>query len=61
MIWNPEQETMDRAALERLQLERLQSVVARVYDRVPLYRQRLDAAGVKPGDVRRPDDVERLP
>lgn len=61
MIWNREQETMPREALQTLQLGRLQQAVARVYDRVPFYRQKFDAAGVGPEQVRSLEDVRRLP
>lgn len=61
MIWNPAMETMPRAELSRLQMERLSQVVARAYERVPMYRQRLDEAGIRPGDLRGPDDLARLP
>jgi phenylacetate-CoA ligase len=59
--FNEEFETLPRAALEALQLKRLQSVVARVYANVPFYRQSFDAAGVKPEEVRSLDDLRRLP
>ena len=59
MIWNPEFETMRRDELEALQLRRLQSVVAWVYERVPYYRAALDEAGVRPG--RHPDARGRPP
>jgi phenylacetate-CoA ligase len=61
MIWNPEFETMPRAELESLQLRRLQSVVAWVYERVPFYKAELDAAGVRPHDIKTLADVRRLP
>jgi phenylacetate-CoA ligase len=54
-------ERAPRSALASLQLERLQALVARVAERVPLYRERLRAAGVGPGDVRSLDDLRRLP
>jgi len=54
-------ETLSRDALAGLQLERLKAVVTRAYDCVPHYRRRLDAAGIAPADIRRLDDVERLP
>ncbi len=38
MIWNTEYECMDRGELAKLQLRRLQTTVAWVYDRVPYYR-----------------------
>ncbi|MFU8890180.1 MAG: phenylacetate--CoA ligase family protein [Anaerosomatales bacterium] len=61
MIWNPEYETMSRTDLEELQLRRLQSTVAWVYERVPHYRAALDERAVKPKDVRSLADVVRLP
>jgi phenylacetate-CoA ligase len=47
--------------LEALQLQRLQQTVARVYERVAPYRQKLDKAGVVPGAVRSLADLSRLP
>jgi phenylacetate-CoA ligase len=61
MIWNPEYECMDRGALEALQLRRLQTTVAWVYERVPYYRAQLDVAGLRPKDFRLLDDLRRLP
>ncbi|MBN2405781.1 MAG: phenylacetate--CoA ligase, partial [Coriobacteriia bacterium] len=60
-IWNPEYESMDREALAKLQLRRLQSTVAWVYERVPYYKEVLDASGVKPKDIRSLADVRLLP
>jgi phenylacetate-CoA ligase len=54
-------ETMPRERLAKLQLERLRATVANAYENVPLHRQRLEAAGVRPGDLRSLDDVARLP
>lgn len=53
-------ETLSRAALERLQLERLRALVARAA-RVSLHQGRLATAGVGPDDVRTIDDLRRLP
>ena len=61
MIWNPEYESMARVDMEALQLRRLRSVVAWVYDRVPYYRDLLDEAGVRPDSVKSLADVRRLP
>ncbi|MDO8848417.1 MAG: phenylacetate--CoA ligase [Coriobacteriia bacterium] len=60
-IWNPEYETMSRPDLEALQLRRLQSTVAWVYERVPYYREQLDALGVKPRDIKSLADLRHLP
>ena len=60
-IWEPECECLDREAMSRLQLKRLQSAAARAYDRVPFYRKRFDEHGVKPQDVRALSDLAKLP
>ncbi|TDB39061.1 MAG: phenylacetate--CoA ligase family protein [Actinobacteria bacterium] len=60
-IWNAEYESMPRDELAALQLRRLQATVDWVYERVPFYRDALDAAGVRPRDIRSLEDVRRLP
>ena len=52
---------MEAGALRALQGERLGKVVRTVYERVPHYRAKLEAAGVRPGDVRTIEDIRRLP
>ncbi len=47
--------------LRDLQLQRLQAIVQRAYDRVPLFRQRMDERGLTPQDVRTLDDLAKLP
>ena len=59
--WNREVEFMESARLRALQAERLHEVVERVYEKVPHYRQKLDAAGVKPADIKGLEDIVRLP
>ena len=60
MIWAKE-ETMSREEIEAIQLTRLQETVSRVYENVPAYRAKMDAAGIKPEDVRTLADLRRLP
>jgi phenylacetate-CoA ligase len=60
MIWAKE-ETLPRKEIEKLQLERLQAAVKRVYEKVPAYRAKMDEAGIKPEDVKSLDDLKRLP
>ena len=60
-IWNPEIETMDREKIRDLQSARLREVVKREYDHVELYRERMDAKGIRPEDIRDVDDLEYLP
>ena len=41
MYWDQNNETLERPALEQLQLKRLQETVARVALRVPFYKEQL--------------------
>ena len=54
-------ERMPRAEREALQLHRLKGLITRLSERVPLYRDRLSAVGVKAGDIRSLADLARLP
>lgn len=60
-IYNPEMECMDPAERRKLQGERLRETVKHEYENVPLYRARMDAAGVKPEDIQTVDDLKKLP
>lgn len=61
MIWSPKFETMPRAELEKLQLERLKALIARVYEKVPFYRQALQQKGITPESIRSLADLSKLP
>jgi phenylacetate-CoA ligase len=60
MNWE-EIETLPRQGLEAIQLRRLQLLVERVYSRVRPYRAKMDAAGIKPADIRSLADLRHLP
>ena len=47
--------------LRRLQLDRLQAIVAHAFDRVELFRQRMQSRKLAPADIQSLDDVARLP
>ncbi|MGD0264218.1 MAG: phenylacetate--CoA ligase [Candidatus Methylomirabilota bacterium] len=61
MIWNDEFETLPREAMEALHLKRLRDLTDRVYSTVPFYRRKLTEIGYKPGDLRKLEDLSRLP
>ena len=61
MFWQKDIETMPRADLEALQLERLKRIVRYVYERVPFYRKRLDDAGVNPDKIKTLSDIQYIP
>jgi phenylacetate-CoA ligase len=47
--------------LRALQLERLRWSLAQAYDKVPRFREKFDAAGVKPAGCRSLDDLAKFP
>ena len=61
MYFQPEIETMPRAELQGLQLERLRESLRNAYENVPLFRERFDAAGVSPDDLESLEDLARFP
>lgn len=54
-------EKASRKKLRELQLERLRWSLRRAYDKVPHYRRKFDAAGVKPKDLRTLADLAKFP
>ena len=54
-------EKASRKKLRELQLERLRWSLRHAYDKVPHYRKKFDAAGVKPKDLRTLEDLARFP
>ncbi|MBO5027249.1 MAG: phenylacetate--CoA ligase [Clostridia bacterium] len=60
MIWSKE-ETLSRSEMEQLQLSRLQETVARVYEKVPYYRAKMQEKGLTPDDIHSLADLKKLP
>lgn len=54
-------ETASRQTIKAWQDERLVSTVKRVYDNVEYYRNKMDAAGVTPDDIKSTADLHKLP
>lgn len=59
--WQEKYETMPREELRKLQGERLAWQVKRMYEKVELFRKRMDEAGLTPDDVKSVDDLKKLP
>lgn len=59
--FQPEIETMSRADIEKLQSEKLVKQVKHVYENVAVYREMMDAKGVKPEDIQSIADLHKLP
>lgn len=58
-FWNRRTETLARADLDALHLQRLQQLAAYAYEHTAFYRQKFDAAGIKPSDIRTLEDFKR--
>jgi phenylacetate-CoA ligase len=57
-------EPIEKASIDEiraLQVVRLKDALKRAYERVPPYKQKFDAAGVHPDDLRRLDDIVKFP
>jgi phenylacetate-CoA ligase len=61
VIYNEEYETLPREALRALQVKRLQQVLERVYHSVGFYKKSLDAAKIKPHEIKTLADMGKLP
>jgi len=61
MIWNEKYETISKDNLEQYQFENLKKLVEKLYTKVPFYRKKMDDAGVKPSDIKKLSDIEKLP
>ena len=59
--WNQALETLPPDELRRLEYDRLSEQIAYNHASSPYYRAKLDDAGVTPADVRRVEDLVRLP
>ncbi|MDR1308011.1 MAG: phenylacetate--CoA ligase [Treponema sp.] len=61
MIYNIEYECMEAGARKKLQLANLKNIVELLYARVPFYREKMDALGIRSGDIHSLGDIEKLP
>ena len=61
MIWNEKYETMSQEELRDVQSKRLKKLIDYVYKQVPLYKERLDKAGINSESINSIEDIEKLP
>ena len=54
-------EQTNREELRRLQGQRLQETVKRVYENTIFYKRKMDEAGITPSDIKSIDDIVKLP
>ena len=61
MPWNEKNECMPVAQIQALQVEKLKETLEWVTKRVPFYKKKFKAAGVKAADIKGIEDVAKLP
>ncbi|MEC9142327.1 MAG: phenylacetate--CoA ligase, partial [Pseudomonadota bacterium] len=54
-------EIASRDEIAALQLQRLQWTLSHAYENVPIYRRKFDGAGVRPEDMKAPEDIAKFP
>ncbi len=60
-LWDKKFEAMPVDKLKELQLKRLKKLIKRVYTKNKYYKQKLDEAGIKPDDIKKLSDIEKIP
>lgn len=61
MIWNERMECMESEDLKNIQSERLREIIGYVYKNCRMYKSKLDACGVSPGQIKSICDIQKLP
>ena len=61
MIWNTKDECMKHNELRELQSKRLKSIIQKVYEKVPFYKNKYNDFGVNSSVINNIDDISKLP
>jgi phenylacetate-CoA ligase len=52
---------LDPKEIERVQVKKLRRLLAFAYDNVPFYHEKLRGVGIKPTDVQKLEDIQKIP
>jgi len=61
LYWNPILETLPREKIQALQLKKFQRILEWAYKHSPFYRRLYQDAGLEPGDIKRFEDIRKVP
>ncbi|MDI1472445.1 MAG: phenylacetate--CoA ligase [Thermodesulfovibrio sp.] len=61
MFWDKDIECIDEEKLREIQLERLKTTIKRAYEKIPYYRKKFDEAQVSPDDIKKLEDIRKIP
>ena len=59
--WNQHIETMPVEQLRKIQFQRFKNIFAYAYENSPAYRELYDKSGVRPADLMRMEDIQKVP
>jgi len=61
LYWNPILETLPQEKIRALQLKKFRRILEWAYNNSPFYRRLYQDAGIEPGDIKRFEDIQRVP
>ena len=61
IYWNPVLETLSHEKLQALQLKKFRRIVEWAYNNSPFYHRHYKKAGLEPGDIKRFEDIRKVP
>ena len=61
LYWNPILETLPQEKIQALQLKKFRRILEWAYNNSPFYRRLYQDAGLEPGDIKRFEDIQRVP
>lgn len=60
-MFNKKNETLSRDKIKALQLKRLRQTIHKMYNNVPFYKQKFKELYIKPDDIKKLEDIHKLP
>ena len=61
IYWNPILETLPQEKIQALQLKKFRRILEWAYTNSPFYRRLYQDAGLEPGDIKRLEDIQKVP
>jgi len=61
LYWNPILETLPQEKIQNLQLKKFRRILEWAYTNSPFYRRLYKDAGIEPGDIKRFEDIQKVP
>jgi phenylacetate-CoA ligase len=59
--WIKKIETLPSSELKKIQLNRIKKIIKLVYEKIKFYKKKFDKAGIKPQDIDKFEDLQKIP